>query len=67
MTATSNNKTLLGIKEEKPHHRASSVSSWVLVFLLLFSLMEYIGKVTKSLFTTKCGKKSKESLINDNM
>jgi hypothetical protein len=29
--------------------------------------MEYIGKSEKNLFTTKCGKKSEESLINDNM
>jgi hypothetical protein len=29
--------------------------------------MEYIGKSEKNLFTTKCGKKSEESLINDKM
>jgi hypothetical protein len=29
--------------------------------------MEYSGKSEKNVFTTKCGKKSEESLINDSM
>ena len=39
----------------------------MLLFLLLFYLLEYTDISAQSLFTTKFGKKYEESLIKDNI